>query len=283
MFKLILDIAGRDERVRAVILNGSRANPNAKRDIFQDYDIVYFVNQIETFTADHTWIDIFGERVILQLPDLMKIPGYEETKKSNKFAYLMLFKDKNRIDLTLFPLEEIGTDFIPDSLTVLLLDKDNIFPVFAPANESNYLILAPSEQEFLDVCNEFWWVMPYVAKGLWRNEITYALDMLENIVRKMFMQIIEWQTGIETGFSVNFGKSGKNLKRYVDSETYEKIMATYPDAEAENIWKSVFLMTSIFDETAGKIAIHFGFTYNLIESLNVRNYLKDVKSLPRNS
>jgi aminoglycoside 6-adenylyltransferase len=39
IFQLILDIAQRDERIRAVILNGSRANPNAKKDIFQDYDI----------------------------------------------------------------------------------------------------------------------------------------------------------------------------------------------------------------------------------------------------
>lgn len=43
MMNLILSTAKEDERVRAVILNGSRANPNLKKDIFQDYDIVYIV------------------------------------------------------------------------------------------------------------------------------------------------------------------------------------------------------------------------------------------------
>ena len=41
MYDLIVRTAGNDDRVRAVIMNGSRANPNAPRDIFQDYDIVY--------------------------------------------------------------------------------------------------------------------------------------------------------------------------------------------------------------------------------------------------
>ena len=43
MYDLILGFAKTDERVRGVILNGSRANPNAPRDKYQDYDIVYVV------------------------------------------------------------------------------------------------------------------------------------------------------------------------------------------------------------------------------------------------
>lgn len=283
MFELILGVASRDERIRAVILNGSRANANAPRDDFQDYDVVYFVNKIDSFTENHEWIEVFGERVILQMPDLMRLPGYEDTTRSIGFAYLMLFKDGNRIDLTLFPVDKLETDFVRDSLSVLLLDKDDRFGEFPPASEAGYLIKKPSEKEFLDVCNEFWWVMPYVAKGLWRNEITYAKDCLENPVRKMFMKIIEWQIGINTDFSVNFGNRGKNLKRLVDSRTYEKILATYAAADAEKIWETVFLMSDIFEESARNIAAHLGFAYNPAESNNVRKYLKDVKSTPPRS
>ena len=41
MMHLILQVAKDDERVRAVYLNGSRTNPNAPKDRFQDYDVVY--------------------------------------------------------------------------------------------------------------------------------------------------------------------------------------------------------------------------------------------------
>lgn len=49
MFDLILGVAKQDERIRAVYMNGSRANPNAKKDIFQDYDIVYVVKETASF------------------------------------------------------------------------------------------------------------------------------------------------------------------------------------------------------------------------------------------
>ncbi|MDF2521420.1 MAG: streptomycin adenylyltransferase family protein, partial [Clostridia bacterium] len=68
MMDLILDTAKADDRIRAVIMNGSRANPNATKDFFQDFDIVYVVRDVHSFTADHSWIDIFGEIMILQMP-----------------------------------------------------------------------------------------------------------------------------------------------------------------------------------------------------------------------
>ena len=46
---LIINVAKTDERIRAVLLNGSRANPNITKDKFQDFDIVYIVNEIKTF------------------------------------------------------------------------------------------------------------------------------------------------------------------------------------------------------------------------------------------
>ena len=56
MLDLILSIARRDERVRAVIMNGSRVNPNVPKDFFQDYDVIYLVTEKESFLADPSWI-----------------------------------------------------------------------------------------------------------------------------------------------------------------------------------------------------------------------------------
>ena len=74
MLDLILNTAREDVRIRAVILNGSRTNPNAARDIFQDFDIVFLVTEIAPFKDDPDWISRFGELMILQIPDDMQDP-----------------------------------------------------------------------------------------------------------------------------------------------------------------------------------------------------------------
>jgi aminoglycoside 6-adenylyltransferase len=273
--KLILKKAEADERIRAVLLNGSRADPKIAPDKFQDFDIVFIVNEIENFLSDHDWIKILGDILIMQLPDEMII--YNEKKRSS-FAYLMLFKDGNRIDLTLFPKDKLKTEFVSDSLTVLLLDKENLFPDLPAASDKDYLIKQPTEKEFTDHCNEFWWVCTYVAKGLCRYEITYSKEMLEIPVRNMFLKMTEWLIGVENNFSVSFGKSGKYMKNYVSPELYEKILLTYPDHKAENIWRSLFLMTELFSEFANKISQSLHFSYNKIEEDNVIEYLEQLQT-----
>ena len=47
MYALIFDRANRDEHILAVLLNGSRANPLARVDEMQDFDIVYVVDELE--------------------------------------------------------------------------------------------------------------------------------------------------------------------------------------------------------------------------------------------
>jgi len=74
MFDLILQTARDDERIRAVILEGSRADPNAPKDILQDYDIVYIVTELASFVDDPAWVQCFGELLILQMPETMQDP-----------------------------------------------------------------------------------------------------------------------------------------------------------------------------------------------------------------
>src|SRR5580692_11757363 len=82
--KIILEVAEKDVRIRAVLLNGSRANPKITPDKFQDFDIVYIVTEIESFLSEHNWIKIFGEILIMQLPDDMVLAN---EKKKPSFAY----------------------------------------------------------------------------------------------------------------------------------------------------------------------------------------------------
>ena len=272
--KLILDFAKQDDRIRAVLLNGSRANPNSKPDKFQDFDIVFLVDDLESFTSDNSWINIFGKQIINQLPDLMTFDDNVSHKKKESFAYLMLFEDGNRIDLTLILKQKFKTDGKPESQTILWLDKDDLFTNLPAPSDKDHHIQKPTEKDFLDTCNEFWWVSTYVCKGLMRNEITYAKEMLETVVRPMFMKILKWKVGIENDFSVSFGKSGKNLNKYLPVEFYNKVLQTYSNSDIKENWKSLLLMAEIFQETSIFVAENLGFNLNKKEQQNTLAYLK---------
>jgi aminoglycoside 6-adenylyltransferase len=279
MLELIVGTARGDERVRAVVLNGSRANPHARRDCFQDFDIVYYVSDVAPFWENRAWIERFGEILILEMPEAMQYPP---PTGNGHFIYLMQFADGNRIDLSLVSVDEIH-EAGRDSLSVLLLDKDGIVGAFGAPNESDYIPKPPSAKIFGDCCNEFWWVSTYVAKGLWRDEIPYAKQMLDYHVREPLTKMLEWYVGVRSGFTSNPGKCGKHLKACLEPELWAMLERTYSDAGAENTWQALFAMGDLFRAAAGAVAGHFGFAYPAGDDERVSAHLRHVRGLARDA
>lgn len=270
--KIILDFAQSDSRVRAVILNGSRANPNIISDPYQDFDITFLVNNMEEFKISLEWTRAFGEKLIFQLPDRMSF-GSNPQKAS--FTCLMMFKGDYRIDLTLFLIDKFPASFTGDSLSLLWLDKDKRLGKFAPPSDKDYWIRKPKPENYADTCNEFWWVSTYVCKALLRNETIYAKEMLETILRKMLLQLISWYIGAGTRFSISLGQNGRHIQKYLEPLLYQELLSTYPDAQPANIKTALLKMIRLFAQLSANTSLALGFVHNLEEETNVSAWLID--------
>jgi aminoglycoside 6-adenylyltransferase len=119
-------------------------------------------------------------------------------------------------------------------------------------------------------------VTTYVAKGLLRNEITYAKEMLEISVRPMFMKLIAWKIGTENEFSVSFGKAGRFMSGFLTRDFYGDVLKTYSDAEPENNWRALFKMTELFEQISGEVSVRLNFQIDKSEQINTIGYLRQL-------
>jgi aminoglycoside 6-adenylyltransferase len=281
MLEAIINTAKVDNRVRAVYMNGSRANPKIIKDDYQDYDIVFVVTEMASFMADKSWLDAFGEIAIVQEPDWndMKTGLYDgKYDTSRRYAWLMLFKDGNRIDITILIKEDAEKGFLEDKLAVLLLDKDNFLPEIPPPTDEDYYIKKPTQDAYTAYCNNFWWCLQNVAKGIARDELPYAMEMYNSVVRELLNGMIDWYIGTLTGFSVSAGKMGKYYKKYLPPEMYALYAKTYSDSDYDNLWDAVFVMCRLFHSVALSVGEHFNFTYRQHEENAIIDYLNKVKT-----
>ena len=270
-YDLILGFARQDERVRVVAMNGSRANPNAPRDAFQDYDIVYLVTEMDSFLASDAWLEVFGRRVIMQKPDAMELFPPEGR---SRFGYLMQYEDGNRIDLTLLPLEELEHYLKEDSILRIMLDKDGRVPALPESSDSDYWIKHPTPGMFDDCCNEFWWLSAYVAKGLARKELPYAIAHLD-FMRNQLMTMLSWQVGLEKGFTFSIGKQFKYLRRHIGDATWQRLCATWNAGSPEACENALVGMLALFREVSKNAAERFGYQYPDYD-VKVSNYLSSL-------
>ena len=277
MISLIKDIAFKEENIRAAYIEGSRTNPNAPEDIFQDYDIVYIVTTTKPFREDKEWINNFGKILYMHYPeDNVFYPSDVE----NCYGWQIQFADGNRMDLHVCTKENALANL---ELYQILVDKDGIVPYPQETTDERYWVKEPREIEFKCTCSDFWWCLNNVAKGLWRNELPYAMDVINFVLRPHLKRLLEWKMGIENNFSVSAGKSCKYFKKYLQEETYRQFLATYSIAEIESIWNSVFGMCGLFQSTAVEFSKKQNFSYDYEQAKNSLNFLQHVRKLPVNA
>ena len=272
MMNLILNVAKEDERIRAVRMEGSRANPAAPKDQYQDYDVSYYVTDITPFYNNPAWVEEhFGKPLIMQMPEAMRWPD-----GGGHFNYMMVYPDGNRIDLIFQP-----TKYEPNGEpTVVLFDKDDgngFLPSIPPSSDDVYHIKPPSLLFYYSCCNNFWWCLNNVAKGIARDELSYVMNMLNEVVRSELHDMIGWYIGTQHGFNLSVGKNGKYFKRYLTPELYAQYAATYSGSDYADIWAAVYTMCDLFHELALVVAAHFGFTYRQKEENGMREYLRMVR------
>ena len=257
IYDTILNFAENDDRIRIVTLEGSRTNLNITPDDFQDYDITFFVTDMQSFLSSDQWLDLFGERLIMQKPEDMELfPAVEQG-----FSYLMLFSDDVKIDLTLLPLDLIDEYLTWDKLVKLLLDKDHRVAKPPVPTDEDYHLQRPTARMFDDCCNEFWNTVPYVVKGLCRREILFAIDHMNEIVRKELLRMISWSVGTRQGFYFSLGKNYKFLDRYITRELWERLLSTYRMDSYEQMWESLEQCMALFREVSSETATRLNYPY----------------------
>ena len=248
MLSLLIKIA-KNLKVKAVALSGSRTNQKVQTDEFQDYDLVYVVDDIDNLTSDLSWLDQFGKRIIEQ-----------EVGLGQRRLYLMLFEDGNRIDLTLCPKQQIQEWVDSEADYTVFKDDKGLFESYPPSPK-RYWTNPASQTDFEKSCNEFWWVSAYVVKGICRKQVIYTTDHLYGICQQELLKLLAWQVAADKE-KVDIGKNYKYLFNYLPVEKEKEFSNLLDFSSIEKLSHSLFATMNFFHQEAQSLAKKLGFHYD---------------------
>ena len=249
-------------QVEAVAMSGSRTDTKAPKDEFQDYDVVFVVDDLDNLTSDLAWLDSFGKRIIEQHNVL-----------GNRRLYLMLFEDGNRIDLTLCSKVHIKEWVESEADFMVIEDPKGLFVPHSPTPQ-RYWTSPASAIEFEKVCNEFWWVSSYVVKGICRNQVIYATDHLYGICQQELLTVLAWQVASDRG-RVDVGKNYKYLFNYLPAEKEMEFSNLIDFSSIDKITQSLFATMQLLHREAQSLAQKMGFDYDMKVAEKMIEYAKE--------
>jgi aminoglycoside 6-adenylyltransferase len=267
-------------RVRAMVLESSRASDRASVDILSDYDILLVVGDTRPFSRDETWLQDFGKILVL-----FRDKG--RTQELTTYNRLVLYEDGTKIDYIVWPVallqRVLDAPRLPDLLDQgyqVLVDKDGLASRLKSPTHTANIPKKPTEKEYAALVEEFWWETIYVAKNLWRDELVHAKYNLDFVMKfELLRRLLEWRIELDHNWSWKPGAGGRGLKKNLDARTWGELASTYVGASMDENWDALFQTTALFSRSALEVSNALGYRYPYELEERVTSYLQRIRNL----
>ena len=261
----LVEWADRHAAVRAMLLTSTRAIPNATIDAWSDYDVILVVADIHPFDIDRSWLDEFGEVLVVYWDPI----GPHSVTGIPQVSNVTQFTSGLKIDFTLWSIEQMRRIVTAPTLNPgldagyrVLLDKDQLTAGMPGPTWRAYIPVRPDEATYQTLVNDFFSDVPYVAKCLLRDELLPAKWCLDYDMRDVYLRpMLEWRMECDHGWSVPAGALGKGLKRRLPPDVWSELEGTYAGAGIEDNWNSLFRTIAFFRRIAREVGEHLGHAY----------------------
>ena len=279
----IIKWAESQTEVRAVLLTSTRAMPNAHVDALSDHDVILIVRSIRPFVEDRTWINDFGEVLVVYWDPVHPDSDFGIEKIANVTQYASGLK----IDFTLWPVslfeKIVAAPALPAELDAgyrLLLDKDRLTTSLLAPTGKAYIPKPPTLEAYLTWINDFFSDPPYVAKCLWRGELLPAKWCLDYDMKHIYLrQLLEWRAEIDHDWSVPVGALGKGLKRLLPADIWAELEQCYAGARSEDNWEALAHTMALFRRVAVEVGMHLGYAYPHDLDQRVTAYVEHIRKM----
>jgi aminoglycoside 6-adenylyltransferase len=271
--------------IRAVLLTSTHAIPGAPLDALSDYDVILIVSDIEPFTADRTWLQDFGDLLVVYWDPIHPDPVFGIEQCGNVTQYANGLK----IDFTLWPVslfqQILAAPELPAELDAgyrLLLDKDGLAATMRPPTGKAYIPTPPTLTTYQTLINDFLSDAPYVAKCLWRDELLPAKWCLDYDMKHIYLRpMLEWLVGIQYDWSIPVGSLGKGLKKQLPPGIWALVEQTYAGAQLADNWQALARTMALFRQVAIQVGQHLGYAYPHDLHQRVWAYVEHIRQLER--
>jgi aminoglycoside 6-adenylyltransferase len=269
--------------IRAVLLTSTRAVPHAHMDALSDHDVILIVRSIYPFVEDRTWINHFGEVLVVYWDPVHPDPNFGIEKIANVTQYASGLK----IDFTLWPVslfqKIVAAPALPAELDAgyrVLMDKDHLTISMLPPTGRAYIPKPPTLEAYLTWINDFFSDAPYVAKCLWRGELLPVKWCLDYDMKHIYLrQVLEWRAEIDHNWSVPVGALGKGLKRLLPSDIWAELEQCYAGARPQDNWEALANTMALFRRVAVEVGTHLGYAYPYDLDQRVTAYVEHIRKM----
>lgn len=276
----ILAWARSETNIRAVVVIGSRARTeDHPADEWSDLDLLVVADNPILLIEGVDWLPKIGTPWITFTESTPGDEGYERR---------VLFEGGLDVDFAPVAAEEMrrmaGKPLPPMIADIFrrgarfILDKDGWAERFRPVQSDTPAVSAPSESDFLNRVNDFWYHTVWTAKKARRGELWKAVSCCNMYLKNLLGEMMEWNARATGGPDVDTWMSGRFLEEWADPKAVAALKDVFAKYNEEDLWRALRATMDVFHDLAAQTAARLKYPYPATEEEKARGLVEAMYS-----
>jgi aminoglycoside 6-adenylyltransferase len=261
--------------IRAAVIVGSRARQDHAADQWSDMDMMVYAANSQRYLSQTDWLENIGTAWIT----------LADTVGKSEPLLRVLFEDGEIVDFFIYPDNYLKTlvkeGVFPRSFhrgAALILDKDGIAKQVIPPYFSPIPLRPPTQEEFLEVINSFWYLALYTAKKLLRGEL-WLVQVWDAKIKEDVLKILEWHARAHNGWDYDTWYYGHFLEDWASPRAVKELGKTFARYDTADCRRALLATMKLFRGLAKETAQQLDYPYPQKTDDNVSGWIRE--HLPR--
>jgi aminoglycoside 6-adenylyltransferase len=250
----ILEWAGGDSRIAAVVLTGSRGR-GQRVDRFSDLDVELIGPRPRDLAADDDWIACVGQAMVVLPFDLDDLT-----------SRLVVLPKGRKVDFTLWPEDRIArmvesglTDLYERGYTVLM-DKTGLTSALPRPSGRLPIPAMPTQREFSRLESEFWFEATQVAVYLIRADL-WVVKFRENTMHQCLLRMLEWRVQSDPAQRRFTWHIGHHMDEWLAAADYAMAGQVFTHFDAPDTIRGITAAMNLFERATASAAANLSFIH----------------------
>jgi len=248
--------------IRAMVVVGSRARADHPADQWSDLDLWIIATDPKPYLSSTDWLADFGP---------YWVTFTERAPHADTVERRVLFEGALDVDFAFDTLEsvrrlltaglsELDLDVIGRGARVLV-DKDGLLGQMGAQASPPKPRQPPTQAEFQEAVNDFFYHAVWTAKKLRRGELWTAKSCCDGYMKRLLLRMMEWHARATRGGSVDTWHSGRFLEQWADPQAIVELRGAFAHYDRADIARALLASVKLFRRLAQEAATRLGYPY----------------------
>lgn len=271
--------ARREDNIRAAVVIGSQARvDDHPADEWSDLDLLIVANDPKPLWETSDWLRNVGVPWI----------SFVEPAPDEGFEHRVLFEGGLDVDFAPIAAGDLlsmaGQHLSPVMADILrrgvkvILDKDGLADKFQAPTGTPSPEPPPSEAEFLNRVNDFWYHTVWTGKRLRRGELWRANSCCDIYLKNLLRKMMEWHARATRGQGVDTWMRGQFLEEWADPKVVASLTGVFAHYDEEDIWRALQATMELYTTLAVETADLLNYPYPSFGEQKARDLVRTMYS-----